>query len=949
MFNGARVFDQDISAWNTANVMDMSFMFSGAWAFNQPIGGWNTANVINMSRMFRDARAFDKPIDLWNTAKVTDMTLMFNGARAFNQPIGGWNMANVTMIGGMFRDAATFNQPVGAWNTMNVVDMSSVFANAVSFNQPINSWNVSKATNISSMFEGAVAFNQPINSWDTANVQTMAGMFRSATAFDQSLASLKMNSVTDVNYMLTDSGLSVYNYDVTLKMWDAQTLQSGLTLGADGLVYCTAEPQRSSIITDDAWTIVGDTKDCSVYQPKTTTYTGVTTFDSAATTPLTLGSLSTVDTDDPTATALDSFTYATTCATPSAGDNLVTISGGAISLTSSPRDLFGPLDVCIRTTNSLGQTLDTIVTFTVNDKTPPKAPTTAPDLMDTSDTGANNTDNLTNDTTPTFTATCTELGGKISLRVDGAEVGTADCVALGDVQVTPTAPLADGGYTVTFVEIDKDGNASAVSPILSLTIDKTPPATPTGTVGNATADNTINIAESTQDQIISGVISGAKTGDAVTVTVNGTAYTTTVKADGSYAATVPGSALASDADRTIDVSVTTSDVAGNLVTGTFTKGYTVDTNVVAAPAKITIVPASDTGVSNTDGVTSDTTPTVTLYCTNPTDKLTLSDGATQLQTVSCTSSGPVTVTLPVLSEGGHSLTYTAMTITGNSSPASAPLAMTIDTKAPTSNVANIPATSDRTPTVIGTIDDPAATVTVKIDGVAYPAVNNGDGTWILPDNTISPALDEGVHTVEVATTDVAGNSTKVTGTLPIAIDPPAFTKLAKVTDLSRNEVEWTLTAKNNNAAAEDVTITDSLPNASMFITGSIACSATTNASKITTCDFDQTTNPTSFSGVATLAPGETLTVTVKSKTALDAKDVTNNATAVFAGDTSSDASAKATAIATLKASYPSEPVGEVVTAVQNVLAQTGYSLYVMLGIAAICVMGGTAVLIKRRK
>ncbi|ELW88647.1 hypothetical protein ACINAA014_A0013, partial [Acinetobacter baumannii AA-014] len=29
----------------------------------------------------------------------------------------------------------------------------------------------------------------------------------------------------------------------------------------------------------------------------------------------------------------------------------------------------------------------------------------------------------------------------------------------------------------------------------------------------------------------------------------------------------------------------------------------------------------------------------------------------------------------------------------------------------------------------GTIDDPTATVVVTVDGVDYPAVNNGDGTW----------------------------------------------------------------------------------------------------------------------------------------------------------------------------------------------------------------------------
>ncbi|WP_408698950.1 Ig-like domain-containing protein, partial [Acinetobacter baumannii] len=45
---------------------------------------------------------------------------------------------------------------------------------------------------------------------------------------------------------------------------------------------------------------------------------------------------------------------------------------------------------------------------------------------------------------------------------------------------------------------------------------------------------------------------------------------------------------------------------------------------------------------------------------------------------------------------------------------------------------------------------------VNVDGVDYPAVNNGDGTWTLADNTL-PALTDGPHTITVTATDAAGN------------------------------------------------------------------------------------------------------------------------------------------------------------------------------------------------
>ncbi|NUG02995.1 hemagglutinin/hemolysin-like protein, partial [Acinetobacter oleivorans] len=51
-------------------------------------------------------------------------------------------------------------------------------------------------------------------------------------------------------------------------------------------------------------------------------------------------------------------------------------------------------------------------------------------------------------------------------------------------------------------------------------------------------------------------------------------------------------------------------------------------------------------------------------------------------------------------------------------------------------------TNDTTPALTGTIDDPAATVVVTVDGINYNATNNGDGTWTLADNTL-PVLADG--------------------------------------------------------------------------------------------------------------------------------------------------------------------------------------------------------------
>jgi hypothetical protein len=66
-------------------------------------------------------------------------------------------------------------------------------------------------------------------------------------------------------------------------------------------------------------------------------------------------------------------------------------------------------------------------------------------------------------------------------------------------------------------------------------------------------------------------------------------------------------------------------------------------------------------------------------------------------------------------------------------------------------------TSDTTPALHGTVDDPAAGVSVEVDGRTYPAVNSGDGTWTLADGTISPALAGGTYDVKVTAVDSRSN------------------------------------------------------------------------------------------------------------------------------------------------------------------------------------------------
>ena len=951
-----------INGWNTANATTMEGMFHQASAFNQNIGGWNMANVVNMKGMFSSATVFNNggssSIGSWNTANVTSMESVFESAGAFNQNIGGWNMSHVTSLQRMFRNAASFNNggssSINTWDTSNATDIGGVFWGAKAFNQPVGNWNLSKNTTLWAAFLSAEVFNQDLSHWNTAKVTDFSHTFEKALSFNQSLSNWNLTAANTAEDMLSGSKLSVGNYDAALISWDGQSVKPNVKLGVDKLKYCVAESARAHLVQQQpgghGWTLGGtDSKDCAIYQPATTTFTG-TTFNSTTPVPHALGTLTTVDTD-PTVTPLDTFTYSLTCATPSAHDNLFSVSGNTLSLSRSAAAVSGPVHVCVRVTNSQGQTLDTVFTFTVIDTTPPATPTVAPDLVASSDSGISDTDNITNVTTPTFTLRCSELGGHVTLYIDGVARGTAACTAIGSVTVVASSALGDGSHTVTFTESDALNNESAASPSLVVVIDTTPPPAPVITVNSITPDNIINIAESKTNQTVTGTVTGAREGDLVTVTVNGVAKTTHVAAGGTWSVTVAGSDLAADANHTVDVRITTADDAGNQATGTVSKQYVVDTDVVARPATPHLDPSSDTGASNTDNITSTLTPTIVDFvCTRAGDTLKLYDNGVLFKTIVCTSAGTHSVTMnPPLSEGTHAITYTTTTSSGNVSEPSHPLSLVIDTTAPTGSLTTRK-TSDQTPALTGNVDDPHATITVKIGGVTYNAINNGNGTWTLPDNSIAPALAEGDHDITITFTDLAGNvyTTPNTLKLSISINPPVVTKSSKFLNRQTNEVEWTISIRNPNDATQTVSATDQLPGRSAFVANSAACAVTSTNSTINTCNFDQPVNPTRLNVVVAPAANETLTVNVRTTTALDRATVTNTVSAQFTADTDPDATVVASATETLAISRPVIPnPGEVISNVTASLASTGTNVFAIAACAGGCIGGAVIVWRKR--
>ncbi|HHB9369264.1 TPA: Ig-like domain-containing protein [Enterobacter roggenkampii] len=317
--------------------------------------------------------------------------------------------------------------------------------------------------------------------------------------------------------------------------------------------------------------------------------------------------------------------------------------------------------------------------------------------------------------------------------------------------------LGNGDLTVSASVTNAHGNTGSSS--LDFTIDAQLPGLRIDTVAG---DDVINVIEHAQNLIVSGTSTDLAAGSAVTVTINGKAYSATVLADGSWQAAVPAADVSQWADGSLDIKASAQDASGNPVA----IGTVVDVDL--APVAITISSVTDDNVLNAaekgqDLVLSGTSSNVEAGQT----VTIIFAGKTYTTTVD--ANGDWTWTVPAadlsgLKDGDASVQVSVTNVNGNA--ASSAQAFSVDTTAPTVTINTISgdnmlnaAEAAQDLTLSGTSTAEAGqTVTVTFNGNQYTAQVQADGSWTLD----VPAADlagitDGSVAVTATVSDKAGN------------------------------------------------------------------------------------------------------------------------------------------------------------------------------------------------
>ena len=353
-------------------------------------------------------------------------------------------------------------------------------------------------------------------------------------------------------------------------------------------------------------------------------------------------------------------------------------------------------------------------------------------------------------------------GTRITVTLNGISyAATTD--ASGNWSVTVPAAnvsaLGEASYSVTASVTDTAGNSANTSH--SVLVDS---ALPQVTINAVATDDVINAAEVASGQTLSGKVSGAASGDTVTIGIGGNTYTATVQDDLSWSVNVPSDVLTAIGNG--DLTVTASVTNGHGNTGTGERDITIDASLpglrVDTVAGDDVINSIEHGqnliiTGSSDGLASGSALTVTV------------NGKTYAATV--LADGTWTAAVPAADVGALSEGTVTVTVEGQSA-AGNPVSISHDVKVDLATVA-ISIDAIATDDVINAAEKGAdlvlsgattnveenQTVTITFGGKTYSATVDASGNWTatVPSADLG-SLKDGDASVQVSVTNVNGNS-----------------------------------------------------------------------------------------------------------------------------------------------------------------------------------------------
>lgn len=449
----------------------------------------------------------------------------------------------------------------------------------------------------------------------------------------------------------------------------------------------------------------------------------------------------------------------------------------------------GPHAITFNATDAAGNTGATTAPFNLTvDTGVPLAPviSTAGDNVGSIQTPLSSGQS-TDDTTPTLNGTAT-ANATVTVYENGQPIGTVQADGTGAWSFTPSAPLGNGSHTWTATVTDAAGNVSPTSPGFTLIVDTAAPNAPVisqaiDDVGSITGPLT---SGQTTDDTVPRLV-GTSEPFATVKIYEGTTLVGTGTADGSGSWSILLTTTLASGPHSFTAQAT--DAAGNTSVSSTSFSLTVDTTPPALPVLTSIL--DDVGNATTPvangGFTNDAQPTLS-GTAEAGATVKIFDNGVQIGSVTATGGAWSFTPSPALSNGAHTLTFTATDAVGNASAPTAGYVINVDTLPPaapvissviddvgsvTGPVTGTNPTNDTRPTLNGTAE---ANATVRIyDGITLvgTVTADGSGNWTLPQTTTT--LTQGTHNFTATATDAAGNTSVASAVTTIIVDTTAPT------------------------------------------------------------------------------------------------------------------------------------------------------------------------------